>query len=76
MKTVIDRRSGRSLVDQDLFHRLVRRVVSDEGYEVVLAERVVDQALAFLGACARHHGEPLSPSRIVDPGWHVFVLHA
>lgn len=35
----------------------------------------MDQALAFLGTCAGHRGEPLSPSQAVDPGWHTFILH-
>jgi hypothetical protein len=34
----------------------------------------MDQALAFLGACARDHDEPLAPSELVDIGWHAFVL--
>jgi hypothetical protein len=69
------RLTGRSLVIGELFERLTRRVTTDEGYEPALAVRVMDQALAFLGTCAVSHTEPLSPSRMVDPGWHAFVLH-
>jgi hypothetical protein len=72
---VTDRVTGRSLVSEELFERLAGRVAADEEVEPGLAERIVDQALAFLGACAVYHGVPLSPSRAVDPGWHAFVLH-
>ncbi|WP_435650710.1 hypothetical protein [Kitasatospora purpeofusca] len=41
----------------------------------VLAERVMDQALAFLGACAANPDARLSPARLVDVGWHTFILH-
>lgn len=75
METTVERATGRSLVTERLFDRLVCGVVADERHDQAFAVRVVDQALAFLGACARHHGEPLSPSRLVDTGWHVFVLH-
>lgn len=71
---VQSRLTGRALVTPELFERLVARLVAD-GHEPPLAVRVMDQALAFLGTSAKHRGEPLSPSRNVDPGWHVFILH-
>lgn len=67
--------TGRSLVAADLFDRLSRRLVVDEKLSRDLADRIVDQALAFLSACAANTGEPLAPSELVDLGWHVFVLH-
>lgn len=70
-----ERLTGRSLVSARLFERLVARLVAEEKHSPAFATRVMDQALAFLGASAKHRGEPLSPSRAVDPGWHVFVLH-
>ncbi|WP_133908801.1 glycine-rich domain-containing protein [Actinophytocola oryzae] len=73
--TVTERLTGRSLVSERLFERLVARLVSDEGHSPDFAGRVMDQALAFLGTSAVHRGEPLSPSRAVDDGWHMFVLH-
>jgi hypothetical protein len=47
-----DRVSGRSLVSDALFERLVARIVADEHVERQMAERIMDQALAFLRACA------------------------
>ncbi|KIQ63192.1 hypothetical protein TR51_31060 [Kitasatospora griseola] len=70
-----ERISGRSLVESALFGRLVARIVTDEGMDQALAERVMDQALAFLGACAVNPDAGLSPSGLVDVGWHTFILH-
>lgn len=38
-------------------------------------ERIIDQALAFLGACVLNPGESLTPSPTVDLGWHVFLIY-
>ncbi|MCX4686449.1 hypothetical protein OG401_19400 [Kitasatospora purpeofusca] len=70
-----ERITGRSLVDPALFGRLVARIVKDEDMDQALAERVMDQALAFLGACAANPDAGLSPSGLVDIGWHTFILH-
>ena len=67
--------AGRSLVSPDLFDRLSQRIVAEEKFDRELADRVVDQALAFLAACAVNTGAPLAPSELVDIGWHAFILH-
>lgn len=74
-ETTGGQRTGRALVTSPLFDRLVRRIVADEQFDHDLAERIVDQALAFLAACARNTAAPLAPSELVDIGWHTFVLH-
>ncbi|MCG8917511.1 hypothetical protein L6E12_17140 [Actinokineospora sp. PR83] len=71
----IQRTTGRSLIDAGLFDRLVRRIGAEEEMDRSLAERVVDQALAFLAACAVNTADPLAPSELVDVGWHTFILH-
>lgn len=68
-------KTGRSLVDADLFGRLVHRIVADDRLDHHLAERAADQALAFLAACALNTGPPLAPTALVDIGWHTFLLH-
>ena len=73
--TARELREGRELVTPELFHRLVTRVAEEHDHDLLMAGRVVDQALAFLGTSANHEGRPLSPSEIVDPGWHEFILH-
>lgn len=70
-----ERATGRSLISPDLFDRLVRRIVADQKLDKELAERIVDQSLAFLAACATNTGAPLAPSDPVDIGWHTFLLH-
>ncbi|HJP79570.1 MAG TPA: hypothetical protein VJ914_35190 [Pseudonocardiaceae bacterium] len=75
MIAVAERTVGSSLIAPALFDRLVRRIAKDDNLPTELAERITDQALAFLGACARDHDEPLAPSDLVDIGWHTFVLY-
>ncbi|NGY63926.1 hypothetical protein G7043_33900 [Lentzea sp. NEAU-D13] len=72
---VQQRQRARTLVSPAFFERLVARVRADHGFARSLAERVVDQALAFLKACADNRGVPLSPSWHVDVGWHAFLLY-
>ncbi|WP_445548744.1 glycine-rich domain-containing protein, partial [Frankia sp. CiP1_Cm_nod2] len=66
--------TARFLVRPDAFDRLVDRVVVEAAGDRDLAIRIVDQMLAFLAASARNPGVGLAPSRLVDIGWHVFVL--
>lgn len=75
MTVVLERpAAGRTLVDEYLFDRLVRRIMVDHGQDRATAERTMDQALVFLAACAENTSTPLSPSEWVDIGWHVFIL--
>ncbi|GAB3735970.1 hypothetical protein GCM10027598_62580 [Amycolatopsis oliviviridis] len=67
--------TGRSLISPELFSRLVRRIVTDEKMDQALAERILDQALAFLSACAADADSRFAPSELVDIGWHTFLLH-
>lgn len=71
---VTELKTGRSLVAASVFGMLAERVARDERVEPGLAVRIVDQALAFLGTCAVSD-VALSPSAVVDVGWHAFVLH-
>ncbi|WP_217711577.1 hypothetical protein [Actinomadura sp. NAK00032] len=63
------------LISADLFGRLVTRIVREEHVSTEKAERILNQALAFLMACALNPGAELAPSKSVDVGWHAFVLH-
>ncbi len=72
--TLSPHRTGRALISDDLFHRLTDRIIKVECFERELAERIMDQALAFLLACAVNVGAPLAPSELVDIGWHTFIL--
>lgn len=68
-------RTGRSLISDALFVRMVDRIAAERNVQLDLAERILDQALAFLGTCGRDHAAPLAPSALVDIGWHAFILH-
>jgi hypothetical protein len=65
----------KSSIDEQLKERLVGRIVKDESIERLLAERIVDQALAFLQLCALEPKGSYSPSPLVDIGWHTFILY-
>ncbi|WP_262703804.1 MULTISPECIES: glycine-rich domain-containing protein [Streptomyces] len=65
----------RTLLSTDLFERLTARIVKDHDLALSLAERITAQAAAFLAACATNAGQPLKPSKAVDIGWHIFILH-
>jgi hypothetical protein len=64
-----------ALIPASLFARLSARVARETAADRDVAEHVVRATLAFLVACARNPGTPLTPSRTVDAGWHAFVLH-
>lgn len=66
---------NKRLVDDELWNRLVGRIVKDENIERPLAERIMDQALAFLALCAKDPAGQFSPSSLVDIGWHTFILY-
>lgn len=66
---------GRSLVDPAFFARLSNRIAAANGLDTELADRIADQALAYLATSARReHGTgTLSPTPMVDLGWHAFL---
>ncbi|ONH31502.1 hypothetical protein BL253_09210 [Pseudofrankia asymbiotica] len=67
-------RRGRDLLDDALFTRLAARVAYDRPEHSDLAERIVDQAIAFVVTCAARGPRGLVPSPLVDIGWHTFIL--
>ncbi|MER6431608.1 hypothetical protein ABT272_28335 [Streptomyces sp900105245] len=65
-----------TLVDPRVADRLTRRITADHP-EVTesVARRIVGQAAAFIAASGRQPGQGLAPSKLVDYGWHAFILH-
>ncbi|WP_107422737.1 hypothetical protein [Streptomyces niveus] len=49
--------------------------LSNPGTAVELAERIVLEAVKFEAACAASPTLRLTPSRVVDEGWHALILH-
>ncbi|MFI5845826.1 glycine-rich domain-containing protein [Catenuloplanes sp. NPDC051500] len=68
-------RTGSSLIDLALFTTLTTRIAADHpDLSDDMPARILDQALAFLGACAVTT-TPIGPSDLVDIGWHTLILH-
>ncbi|MFF7163169.1 hypothetical protein ACFZBP_17745 [Streptomyces sp. NPDC008086] len=64
------------MVDPEVANRLVRRVTTDHPeVDRATARRIVGQAAAFIAASGQQPGRSLSPSELVDYGWHAFILH-
>ncbi|ABP52993.1 glycine-rich domain-containing protein [Salinispora tropica] len=75
MSTTTLTRRGASLVSPELFGRLTARIAKDHpDLPAGMPARILDQALAFLGAAAVTT-EPIGPSDLVDIGWHTFILY-
>jgi hypothetical protein len=68
-------RRGRDLVDDTLFDRVATKVATERSDLADRAERIVDQALAFVATAAEYPGRSLAPSPQVDEGWHQLILH-
>ncbi len=73
--TTVATRRGRDLVAPRLFRQLSDRVAAENLVDREYAERVVDQTLAFLAACAADPDSTHAPSHTVDLGWHAFLLY-
>lgn len=63
-----------SAISADLRRRLTAKITED-GIAPPLAERILDQTVAFLRLVADSPGQGFSPSPLVDIGWHAFILH-
>ncbi|MEU4833925.1 hypothetical protein [Streptosporangium sp. NPDC023615] len=77
MSVILDRPAitPRALIGPALWGRLTARIAVDHPEHAHQADVIMEQALAFLAACAARPGARLAPSEIVDIGWHTFILH-
>jgi hypothetical protein len=65
-----------TLVDPEVTERLTRRITADHPkITEATARRIVGQAAAFIAASGKQPGQSLAPSKLVDHGWHAFILH-
>ena len=74
MTIAVEELTGQGLISEELFTRLVNRIAREQDMPREFATRIMDQALAFLRATGQSHA-PLSPSELVDIGWHTFILY-
>lgn len=64
------------LVSGQLWERLVNRIQKDNSLlSRETAEMIMDGALGFLKLCADHPGNGFAPSKMVDIGWHTFLMY-
>lgn len=65
-----------TLVTPEVTDRLTRRITTEHPeIDQPTARRIVGQAAAFIAASGRRPGQSLAPSKLVDYGWHAFILH-
>ncbi|TJZ55627.1 hypothetical protein FCH28_09825 [Streptomyces piniterrae] len=69
-------KSASELLTDEQFEA-VRTTIADNNPEMhgLVAAAVLNEALAFVAACALFPEVRLVPSRTVDEGWHALILH-
>ncbi|MEU6238089.1 hypothetical protein [Kitasatospora sp. NPDC047058] len=68
--------TAQSTLTPRVFDSVVSTVLdNNEGMTVSMATRIVREAMAFIITGARRPDLAMAPSRLVDEGWHAFVLH-
>ncbi|WP_329289612.1 hypothetical protein [Streptomyces pseudovenezuelae] len=72
--TLTSLRTGRALVDEELFESIASMVMHEKGRDREFAMQVADQAIAFVYVAATTT-VPMMPSDDVDEGLHAFILH-
>ncbi len=70
-----DTLAHKNLISPTLWERMCGKIVRDEGVDRSVAERIINESLAFLLMCAKNPAEPQVPSAMVDIGWHTFILY-
>ncbi|MFI2352003.1 glycine-rich domain-containing protein [Streptomyces sp. NPDC019443] len=80
MTIALDRPVGTTdaaeLVGPEMTERLSARIVKDHPeIDHTTAQRIIAQTAAFLAAGAQRPDLELSPSKLVDIGWHTWILH-
>ncbi|RMI90833.1 hypothetical protein BIU87_24995 [Streptomyces sp. ZS0098] len=74
--TANDQRTGRAAAGEELFESLAHFVLVHNGQSPERAQRIADQAVAFLVTAATATATvPMVPSDDVDLGLHALILH-
>jgi len=65
-----------TLLSPQVTERLTHRITTDHPQiSTQTARRIIGQAAAFIAASGQQPGHDLTPSELVDYGWHAFILH-
>src|SRR3989344_4156822 len=63
-------------ISESVRERLIGRVMKDNpSVSPTIAEIAVDGAIDFLKLCGNHPGQKFVPSKIVNMGWHAFLMY-
>lgn len=66
----------RALLTPAAFGGVVATVIDNNpGIDEATAERIVAEALKFVDTAARFPAVKITPSQVVDEGWHALILH-
>ncbi|WP_382464698.1 glycine-rich domain-containing protein [Streptomyces noursei] len=69
-------KSARSLLPAARYDAVCPTIRTDNpAIEADDAAAILNEALAFIAACAQFPDARLVPSRVVDAGWHALILH-
>ena len=72
----VDVTDALTLLTHEVADRLTRRITTDHpDIDTPTARRIVGQTAAFIATSGQQPGQSLAPSKLVDYGWHAFVLH-
>jgi hypothetical protein len=66
---------NKNLISEQTWEKLIGYIVKDNDLDRSLAERILDQALGFLMVVSLNPGRTFCPSKMVDIGWHAFLMH-
>ncbi|WP_327686616.1 recombinase family protein [Streptomyces sp. NBC_00467] len=68
--------SARRLLSDAEFNAVLATIlVNNPGMQIEMGGRILAQALAFVATAASKPGQAMTPSRVVDEGWHTLILH-
>lgn len=63
------------LISLQFKDRLAKRITKDYGFDHDKASLIVEGTVQFLKLCADYPHERFAPSKLIDIGWHAFLLY-
>lgn len=61
-------------INPELRERMVARIMRENDFSHELADNIINETLMFLHASVSTNA-PIGPSKLVDIGWHTFILY-
>lgn len=63
------------LIPEKLWDRIVGRLKKDYHFDEEKAELILGETLCFLKMCSDYPNHQFAPSKLIDVGWHMFLLY-